>query len=70
MAALEIQSLVDSGKYSNWQSCSKDKTPKGRIFQDHLDYLSATKFSVPGAENRQNTHMETDAASGPLGLEH
>ena len=55
MTALEIQSIVASG------SVLKIKTPKGRIFLDHLDYLNATKFSVPRAENRQNAHLETDA---------
>ena len=63
MKALEIQSIVASCKYSNWQWFIRDKALKGQIFSDHLDYLSATKFSVPRAENRQNTHMVTDPAT-------
>ena len=66
ITALEIQSIVASSKYSNLQCLNRYKTPKGQIFLDHLDYLSATKFSVPRAENRQNTHMETDPAKGSI----
>ena len=66
MTALEKQSIVASCKYSNWQCFNRDKTLKGRIFLDHLDYLSSTKFSVPRVENRQNAHMETDPATGSI----
>ena len=66
MTALQIQSIVASGKYSNWQCFNRDKTPKGQNFLDHLDYLSATKFSVPRAENSQNTDIENDPATSSI----
>ena len=28
-----------------------------------LDFLNVIKFSMPGAENRQNAHIETDPAT-------
>ena len=68
MTALEIKSIIASCNYSNRQCFSRDKKSKGQIFLDHLDYLSATKFSMPRAENMQNAHMETDEAKGLLSL--
>ena len=58
MTALEIHSMVVPCKYSNWQWLIKDKHKRS------IDYLNATKLSVPRTESRRNTLSETDAAAG------